>query len=95
MIAVGPGRRSKDGEVVAPSVKEGDRVLLPEYGGNMVKLGGSDNKEWVFCGHWCMAAHGCGHHALITSRHPGMQRTDTDTQHVHARADPCSHQTHS
>uniref|UniRef100_A0A7S0WKQ9 Protein groES n=1 Tax=Chlamydomonas leiostraca TaxID=1034604 RepID=A0A7S0WKQ9_9CHLO len=45
VIAVGPGRRTKDGEVIKPGVKEGDRVLLPEYGGNMVKLGGSDSKE--------------------------------------------------
>lgn len=42
VLAVGPGRRSKDGELIAPSVKEGDKVLLPEYGGSLVKL---DNKE--------------------------------------------------
>jgi len=38
VLAVGPGRRTKDGEVVPPSVKEGDKVLLPEYGGSLVKL---------------------------------------------------------
>ncbi|KAJ9526512.1 hypothetical protein QJQ45_017843 [Haematococcus lacustris] len=45
VLAVGPGRRGKDGDVVPVSVKEGDKVLLPEYGGSMVKLGGPDNKE--------------------------------------------------
>jgi co-chaperonin GroES (HSP10) len=33
------GRRSAlSGEVVPPSVKEGDTVLLPEYGGQTIKL---------------------------------------------------------
>lgn len=45
MLAVGPGRRGKDGDLIPTSVKEGDKVLLPEYGGNMIKLGGPDNKE--------------------------------------------------
>lgn len=39
MLAVGPGRRTKDGEVLPVSVKEGDKVLLPEYGGSTVTLG--------------------------------------------------------
>jgi chaperonin GroES len=38
VLAVGPGRRTRDGEVIEPSVKEGDKVLLPEYGGALVKL---------------------------------------------------------
>jgi len=42
VLAVGPGRRTKDGELFPPSVKEGDKVLLPEYGGALVKM---DNKE--------------------------------------------------
>ena len=42
MLAVGPGRRNREGELLAPSVKEGDKVLLPEYGGALVKM---DNKE--------------------------------------------------
>ena len=44
MLAVGPGRRNKDGDLIPPAVKEGDRVLLPEYGGAPVKL---NDKEWV------------------------------------------------
>lgn len=39
VLAVGPGRRTKEGELIAPGVKEGDKVLLPEYGGSQVKLG--------------------------------------------------------
>ncbi|XP_020242388.1 10 kDa chaperonin, mitochondrial-like [Asparagus officinalis] len=39
VIAVGPGARSRDGNVIPVTVKEGDVVLLPEYGGTEVKLG--------------------------------------------------------
>eukprot|EP00775_Hariotina_reticulata_P011327 gene11327-11477_t len=42
VVAVGPGRRNKDGDLIPVSVKEGDKVLLPEYGGSLVKL---DNTE--------------------------------------------------
>lgn len=46
VIAVGPGRRvATTGELLPPSVKEGDKVLLPEYGGSLIKLGGADSKE--------------------------------------------------
>ncbi len=43
MLAVGPGRRSSEGDLIPPNVKQGDKVLLPEYGGSLVKLEG--NKE--------------------------------------------------
>ncbi|KGN54688.1 10 kDa chaperonin, mitochondrial [Cucumis sativus] len=39
VIAVGPGARDREGKIIPISVKEGDMVLLPEYGGNEVKLG--------------------------------------------------------
>lgn len=39
MIAVGPGAPNKDGTVVPTSVKAGDRVLLPGWGGNQIKVG--------------------------------------------------------
>ncbi|XP_010922052.1 10 kDa chaperonin, mitochondrial isoform X1 [Elaeis guineensis] len=39
VVAVGPGARDRDGNLVPVSVKEGDVVLLPEYGGTEVKLG--------------------------------------------------------
>ncbi len=39
MIAVGPGAPDKEGRVVPTSVKAGDRVLLPGWGGNAIKVG--------------------------------------------------------
>lgn len=38
VVAVGPGRRTTAGELLPVSVKEGDKVLLPEYGGSLIKL---------------------------------------------------------
>lgn len=38
VVAVGPGRRTNSGDLIPVSVKEGDNVLLPEYGGTGVKL---------------------------------------------------------
>lgn len=45
VIAVGPGSRDKAGNLIPVSVKEGDHVLLPEYGGTQIKL---DDKEYNF-----------------------------------------------
>ena len=39
VIAVGPGAKNAEGNTIAMSVKPGDKVLLPEYGGTAVKLG--------------------------------------------------------
>ncbi|KAJ7449572.1 hsp10-like protein, partial [Mycena latifolia] len=39
VIAVGPGAPNKDGTVVPTTVKAGDRVLLPGWGGNSIKVG--------------------------------------------------------
>ena len=41
VIAVGPGRRANNGELIEPGVKEGDRVLMPDYGGQEVDLDGT------------------------------------------------------
>ncbi|KAI7843444.1 hypothetical protein COHA_002922 [Chlorella ohadii] len=43
VVAVGPGRRNMNGELVPVAVKEGDKVLLPDYGGTTVKL---EDKEY-------------------------------------------------
>ena len=43
VVAVGPGIRNKTGDYVPCSVKPGDKVLLPEYGGNKIEI---DNKEY-------------------------------------------------
>jgi len=44
VIAVGPGRTLDNGTVRPCLVKEGETVLLPEYGGSKVTLG--DNEEY-------------------------------------------------
>ncbi|KAF5751840.1 Chaperonin 10 isoform 1 [Tripterygium wilfordii] len=44
VVAVGPGGRDREGKHIPPSVKEGDTVLLPQYGGTEVKLG---EKEYL------------------------------------------------
>ena len=43
VLAVGPGRRSlTSGELIPIAVKEGDKVLLPEFGGQTLKLDGKE-----------------------------------------------------
>ena len=50
MIAVGPGAPNKEGNVVPTSVKAGDRVLLPGWGGNAIKVGEEVRSEaFFFC----------------------------------------------
>ena len=44
VVAVGPGRHLENGQIKPVSVKEGDIVLLPEYGGSKVTLG--DEKDY-------------------------------------------------
>ena len=46
VVSTGPGARNQKGETVAMSVKEGDKVLLPEYGGEKVKL--NDEEFFLF-----------------------------------------------
>jgi chaperonin GroES len=43
VIAVGPGKRDKDGKLVPMEVKKGDNILMPKYGGSEVKI---DEKEY-------------------------------------------------
>jgi len=44
VVAIGPGSRNDRGEHIPPSIKVGDIVLLPEYGGTKVEL--EENKEF-------------------------------------------------
>lgn len=48
VIAVGPGARNRDGALVPVPVNVGDRVLLPEYGGQSVKV--DDDEVFLFRG---------------------------------------------
>ncbi len=42
VLAVGPGRTTDDGKVIALSVKVGDTVLYSKYGGTEVSVKGED-----------------------------------------------------
>mmetsp|Transcript_17007 Transcript_17007/g.24229 ORF Transcript_17007/g.24229 Transcript_17007/m.24229 type:complete len:104 (-) Transcript_17007:207-518(-) len=42
VIAVGPGLRDVSGTLHVPTLKVGDQVLLPSYGGTEVKLDGEE-----------------------------------------------------
>lgn len=42
VVAAGPGGRARDGTIIPNAVKEGDKVLLPEYGGTNLKLDGEE-----------------------------------------------------
>jgi chaperonin GroES len=44
VIAVGKGKVTEDGKIVAMDVKEGDRILFGKYSGTEVKL---DGKEYL------------------------------------------------
>ena len=42
IVAVGPGARGKDGELLRMNVKAGDRVLFAKWSGTEVKLDGDE-----------------------------------------------------
>ena len=42
VIAVGKGKISDDGKVVAPEVKAGDKVLFGKYSGTEISIDGKD-----------------------------------------------------
>ncbi|MCH9806636.1 MAG: co-chaperone GroES [Alphaproteobacteria bacterium] len=42
VIAVGPGARGDDNEIVALDVKEGDRILFGKWSGTEVKIDGDE-----------------------------------------------------
>jgi len=43
VVAVGPGRRDKDGRRIPPDVKAGDRILFARWTGTEVKLDGREH----------------------------------------------------
>ena len=42
VLAVGPGARSDKGELIAPDVKAGDRILFGKWSGSEVKIDGEE-----------------------------------------------------
>lgn len=51
VIAVGPGAPNKEGRIVPTAVKAGDRVLLPGWGGNTIKVG-EEVRPFLFSFSW-------------------------------------------
>ncbi|KAG9138083.1 hypothetical protein Leryth_001336 [Lithospermum erythrorhizon] len=51
IIAVGPGTHTREGKLIPVSVKEGETVLLPEYGGTQVKLG--EKELFIYISSYC------------------------------------------
>ncbi len=43
VVAVGEGKRDKDGNRIAPDVKKGDEVLFGKYAGTELKLEGEEH----------------------------------------------------
>ncbi|KAG0049058.1 10 kDa heat shock protein [Gryganskiella cystojenkinii] len=44
VVAVGKGLMTQEGKLIPSELKEGDKVLLPPYGGSIVKV---DNEELI------------------------------------------------
>ena len=42
ILAVGPGKTLDNGEVRAPDVKVGDKIIFGQYGGSTVKIDGEE-----------------------------------------------------
>ncbi|MGB6243190.1 MAG: co-chaperone GroES [Castellaniella sp.] len=42
VLAVGPGKKTEDGKVIAVDVKVGDKVLFGKYAGQSVKVDGEE-----------------------------------------------------
>jgi chaperonin GroES len=42
VVAVGPGTRNEQGELVAPELKAGDRILFGKWSGTEVKIDGEE-----------------------------------------------------
>jgi chaperonin GroES len=42
-VAVGKGKMTEDGKLLAPDVKAGDRILFGKYAGSEIKLEGEEH----------------------------------------------------
>lgn len=43
VVAVGKGKTAKDGKLIKPDVKKGDKILFGKYGGTEVKIDGVEH----------------------------------------------------
>lgn len=53
VISAGPGVAGPDGKVVPTSVKPGDEILIPSFGGQSVKVG--EEEYFIFRDHEILA----------------------------------------
>ncbi|MCE2434326.1 MAG: co-chaperone GroES [Candidatus Latescibacteria bacterium] len=42
VVAVGPGKRNKNGDVIAPAVKSGEKILIGKYAGTEIEVDGDE-----------------------------------------------------
>jgi chaperonin GroES len=53
VIAVGPGRRDREGNRIVMETKKGDKVLFGKYAGTEIKIDGEDHvimkEDEIFC----------------------------------------------
>ena len=42
VVAVGPGKRNKNGDVIAPAVKSGEKILIGKYAGTEIEVDGNE-----------------------------------------------------
>jgi chaperonin GroES len=53
VIAVGPGRKGRDGNRIVMEVKKGDKIMFGKYAGTEIKIDGVDHvimrEDEVFC----------------------------------------------
>jgi chaperonin GroES len=43
VVAVGKGKTTEEGKVIAPDVKKGDRILFGKYSGTEIKIEGDEH----------------------------------------------------
>ena len=42
VVAVGPGKPNKNGDVIAPAVKSGEKILIGKYAGTEIEVDGDE-----------------------------------------------------
>jgi chaperonin GroES len=53
VVAVGPGRKDRDGNRIAMEAKAGNKIMFGKYAGTEIKIGGVDHvimkEDEIFC----------------------------------------------
>ena len=42
VVAVGPGKRNKNGDIIAPELKPGEKILIGKWAGAEIEIDGED-----------------------------------------------------